>query len=183
MIFFTSDTHFSHFKICEYANRPFKTLEQMDETLIRNWNQRVKKEDTVFHLGDFCFSRSTEAPDGQKNKVAYEYYRNRLNGNIILTSGNHDSHQKMPSYIQSCQIKHGGKFINLVHNPERANPIYELNFCGHVHNRFKIQEKQIGCYTTTIVNVGVDVWNFMPITYSEIISAVIKYKKNLTSNP
>jgi len=56
----TSDYHFSHFNIIRYCNRPFKTVEEMNETIIRKHNERVKPKDTVFFLGDFIFKGGKE---------------------------------------------------------------------------------------------------------------------------
>lgn len=50
---FIADTHFSHFNIIRYTGRPFSNVEEMDQTLIRNWNSLVEDEDLVFFLGDF----------------------------------------------------------------------------------------------------------------------------------
>ena len=52
---FTSDTHFGHKNIIEYCKRPFSSVEQMNEMLIKKWNNKVKVDDIVFHLGDFSF--------------------------------------------------------------------------------------------------------------------------------
>ena len=57
-IFYTADLHLGHANIIKYCNRPFKDVDQMNETLIRNWNSRVKPEDTVIHNGDFCFKNT-----------------------------------------------------------------------------------------------------------------------------
>ena len=54
-IFFTSDTHFWHVNIIKYCNRPFETIEEMNETIIEKWNSKISKDDIVFNLGDFAF--------------------------------------------------------------------------------------------------------------------------------
>ena len=53
-LFFTADTHFGHANIIKYCHRPFATVEEMDEALVRNWNAVVSPDATVFHLGDFA---------------------------------------------------------------------------------------------------------------------------------
>jgi len=50
---FTADTHFNHINIIKYTNRPFNNVQEMNDTLIKNWNNRVKDTDTIFILGDF----------------------------------------------------------------------------------------------------------------------------------
>ena len=55
---FSSDYHLGHANIIKYCERPFVDVEEMSATIIKNHNQRVKKEDTVFFLGDFCFRNS-----------------------------------------------------------------------------------------------------------------------------
>ena len=80
MIFFTADTHFGHASILKLCKRPFKTIEEMNETMIKNWNDRVKDTDTVYIVGDM-FYRCTDAEDILK----------RLKGKKRLIVGNHDS--------------------------------------------------------------------------------------------
>jgi calcineurin-like phosphoesterase family protein len=188
---FTSDTHLGHANAIIYCKRPVlkpgdldekgkwsspeinrERTREMDEIIIRNWNERVKPEDLVFHLGDFCFSRSSQAPDAPKSSSAFEYYKNRLNGNIIFIQGNHDVHNKIKSAIMSIVIKYGGHFVNLTHRPEHANSHYKYNFVGHVHNNWKICNRKINNKFTTLINVGVDVWDYRPISYNEIITAI-----------
>jgi hypothetical protein len=53
--FFTADHHFNHKRIIEYSSRPFKDVDEMNEVLIRKWNEKIKPKDTVYHLGDFAF--------------------------------------------------------------------------------------------------------------------------------
>lgn len=66
--FLTADPHFGHDNIRKYTNRPFKNLDEMHTVLIRNWNQRVKKEDVVINVGDFCLAghSSIDTPKGKK---------------------------------------------------------------------------------------------------------------------
>ena len=53
MIYFTSDTHFNQQRTLELSRRPFDSVEHMNNILVQNWNNTVKQEDTVYHLGDF----------------------------------------------------------------------------------------------------------------------------------
>jgi len=78
--FFISDLHFFHKNIIKYSNRPFSSVEEMNESLIKEWNYIVKPNDVIYNLGDFCFS------DIEKLKSILS----RLNGNHHFISGNHD---------------------------------------------------------------------------------------------
>ena len=172
-IFFISDTHFSHTNIIKYCNRPFKTVQEMDLVMIRKWNERVKKGDTVFHLGDFCFSRSTEAPEAFKGDI-FNYFKQQLNGELIAIRGNHDNHNKCKSIIENMTIYYGGKRIFMTHNPKYAREDM-LNFVGHVHEKWKI--KRIG-KTGIMVNLSVEINDYKPITINEIFSKIEQWKKN-----
>ena len=80
MIWFTSDTHFGHANIIKYCVRPWKTVEEMNEALVANWNATVGVRDEVWHLGDFAF------------REALHDFVPRLRGRINLVLGNHDMH-------------------------------------------------------------------------------------------
>lgn len=79
-IFFTSDHHFGHRGIIDYAGRPFDSVEEMDEAMIEAWNRVVGSNDIVFYLGDFSFRRGPDT-----DEILY-----RLNGRIRFILGNHD---------------------------------------------------------------------------------------------
>jgi calcineurin-like phosphoesterase family protein len=151
-IWFTADTHFSHENIIRYCNRPFKDVDEMNEKMIRNWNAVVQLEDTVFHIGDFSM------------RSLFKKFRERLNGNVILISGNHDGE----SPIHSIFIEHFGKMWHLVHNPEEAE--LDFNICGHVHGLWKLNK--IG--DKIIYNCGVDVNSFKPVSMKQIVKAIRK---------
>jgi calcineurin-like phosphoesterase family protein len=80
-IWFTADTHFGHANIIKYCNRPFANAKEMDDALIQNWNERVKVNDVVYHVGDFAMSR-------KESDIAN--YSRRLHGLKFLVLGNHD---------------------------------------------------------------------------------------------
>lgn len=79
-LYLISDTHFDHANIIKYCNRPFERASEMDEHIIRNWNERVQFGDTVLHGGDIAMARS---------EVAIEYAE-RVNGQLVHLDGNHD---------------------------------------------------------------------------------------------
>jgi len=171
MYYFISDTHFGHQNIIKYCDRPFLSLTDMDLVLIRNWNERVQKTDTVFFLGDFCLSKSSEAP----NSKNFDFYRQQLNGNIIFISGNHDNrgNKQAKTIITNIGIFYGNENIFLTHNPKYINLNYKFNFVGHVHNKWKFQiiNKCI------VVNLSVEQWNYHPVTINEIMSAYHQWRK------
>ena len=169
-IWFTSDTHFGHENIIKYCERPFKDYKEMDETIIKNWNERVADEDVVYFLGDFCFKKSKEAPTGN----VFEYYRKQLKGDIIFIQGNHDRNNSTKTPIQSILIKYGGNKILLIHNIDGVTKFYPLILCGHVHEKWQFKKLHAG---SIVCNVGGDVWGFKPISINEILSEKAQWLK------
>lgn len=178
--FFTADSHLNHFNIVKYCKRPFKTLEEMNTTIIRNWNSRVKPEDIVFHVGDFCFKNSPGGKQGEGVPMKASELESKLNGKIIHIRGNHDKNNSTKTIIESLIIYYGRKSINLVHNPERINIHCDINFVGHIHNNWEIKRIVKMEAFTDVINVGVDVWNFTPVTYEEINKRYAKWKRKNT---
>ena len=167
---FTSDYHLGHAKIIEYSERPFKNVNKMDKQIIKNHNSRVKKTDTVFFLGDFCFKTGK-----QGNGVSALKWLKKLNGNFVFIRGNHDYGNSLNSIIEYAVIHYGGQDIYMCHRPQDYNPEYELNLVGHVHKQWKIKRDEK--YGTILYNVGVDANKFHPVDIQEILGEVAKWKK------
>jgi len=198
MIYFISDTHFSHTNIIKYCNRPFikpgdlddkgnwkseylsnLRCKEMNDTIIKNWNSKVTKEDTVFFVGDWGFTKSTEAPDGTK----FDTIRPLLNGNIIFIDGSHDKNNGCRTPILSIIIKHGGKIMELCHDPEHIRKDIIWHLCGHWHGKYG---KFIKKDKNIIVDLSVENWNYYPIDINEIMQAYSEWArrgyKNETKN-
>lgn len=170
MIWFTSDLHFNHRRILEYESktRPFSSIKEMNETLIQNWNSVVKKEDEVYVLGDFIM--------GEPNSV--ENILNRLNGQITLIRGNHDTKSKLAEYrrlgieVKDIEyISYKGRFFILNHfpmtNPEFIEMVRRDNsevimLYGHLHSN---ADKG---YVDGTYHIGVDTNNLTPISIEQI---------------
>lgn len=126
--FFTSDTHFGHKNILKYDGRPFSTIEEHDETLIKNWNSVVSDEDTIYFLGDFAFNSS------KKND---EEIMKQLNGNKFFIKGNHDHrdtrklYEKYGTYMGKLdEITIDNQLIALCHFSMR---VWEKSHRGAFH--------------------------------------------------
>ena len=176
---FTADLHLFHDNIRKYCNRPFDTLEEMNDSLIRHWNERVKEEDIVFHIGDFLFRNSPGGKKGEGEPVKSRDIEKLLNGKIIHCRGNHDRNNSTKTIVERMVIKYGHHRVNLVHNPAYVDTNYKVNFVGHVHSNWKIKRIRRGFGFTDAINVGVDVWNFMPVTFEEIFKRYNRWKKEL----
>lgn len=174
-----------------------KDVIEMNEALIANWNSVVTPQDEVIVVGDFSLSFRP-----------VELYTHRLNGRKILVAGNHDmchpSCKKAKTLEQ--QKKWADKYIhygwvevhlkleldlpgigmvNVSHLPykgggdsgaEERHEKHRLDndgrwlICGHVHESWKIKDKQL--------NVGVDVWNYKPISEEEVIRTILNAKRS-----
>jgi len=169
-MWFTADCHFDHANIIRYCDRPFKSVEVMNEIIIRNWNSRVKPDDVVIHNGDFCF---------KNNGNSAKYWESQLNGKIIFIQGNHDKNNTCKTPIQNMTISMGGKRIFIVHNPEHVGFVTgcDLAFTGHVHQNWEIRRVRRQFDFIDCINVGVDVWKFKPVSFNEIMGRYNKWKK------
>ena len=161
---FISDSHFSHKNIIDYCNRPFLSIEEMNDTLIYNWNKIVKNNDRVFMLGDFALCGKDKIIEiGQK-----------LNGRKILILGNHDRASLTTYYTAGFEMVSKfpiifQDFFILSHEPIEFLPLNTpfVNIFGHVHNdmRFPTITPRGAC-------VSVERWNYMPVEFNQLISLI-----------
>jgi len=147
----TADYHFNHTNIIKYCNRPFKNVDEMNETIIKRHNELVSTDDVVYFVGDFCF-----------HSLPGEWIR-RLNGTFVFILGNHDG--SIRSKIESMDIRYRNQLIHLTHEPMNAR-CECINFVGHVHEKWTFKNNQIN---TILINIGVDVWDFKPVKISQAL--------------
>ena len=177
-VYFTSDTHFYHKNIIRYCNRPFESIEEMNRSLIENWNNKVPKDAIVFHLGDFAFCNESQI----KELVS------QLNGRTILIKGNHDA--KNDKFLNSVfsevypqlYLVANKQPIYLNHFPLLCYPSHAWNFFGHVHSKpgsIGTDTSKLKYCASTRYDVGVDLNNYTPISFEE---AKEKIQTQITNN-
>lgn len=161
-IFFVADTHFTDDNIRRYENRPFQSVESMDEEMIGRWNTEVSKDDIVYVLGDF-------GAEGHEADVLV-----RLNGTKYLIKGNHDTQSNAdyrrygfeevydhPIILDGFWIlSHDALYVN-------SNMPY-ANLFGHVHNSPVVKD-----YSNQHYCVSVERVNYAPIGF-DVIKRKIK---------
>jgi len=161
MIWWSADAHFGHENIIKFCNRPFKNLHHMHKILIQNWNERVKSDDIIYHVGDFAFHGGWQ---GQKE--SYKKYQDKLNGTIVHILGNHDRNNGIKKAIEYAEIKIGSKIWAMQHKPPLEDNLRQPQYLvGHVHEKWK----HIFIGNSLIVNVGVDVWDYRPVDINKIM--------------
>lgn len=185
MIYFTSDQHFGHANIIKYCQRPYTDVYQMNQSLIDNYNEIVQDDDEVYMLGDISM-----------NSKILHHIMPQLKGIKHLIIGNHDScfplrkkhlknqEQDYEPYFETINrgssvwldykeityILNHFPYKNIVDEyddrysdlrPEKFNVPNIILLCGHVHEKWKTSG--LGA-----INVGVDVWNYRPVSIEEI---------------
>ena len=176
-IWVTSDTHFNHANIIKYCNRPFSSVEEMNETIIANWNKVVSWDDIIYHLGDFALGDKSLIPNILR----------RLNGRIKIIMGNHDNLDLMLKLGNEDRlitdlfweevIRVEKKTIILNHfpfgslpDPATNRPIIQLH--GHVHST---PDKPWN-YFDNQYDVGVDNNNFTLVNLAELLFPRFQYR-------
>jgi len=174
MIYYISDTHFKDQAIFNKCKRPFKSLEELEQVVIYNWNNKINEDDIVYVLGDI----------GSADISSIDVFR-KLKGHKHLIVGNHD-HEILEA-IKESNVFESIKFIDVIVDNNHKICIchyplmdwMEFNregyfVYGHVHNKTSlngIAYKQIKEYykDKPAYNCGIDVTGYTPVTLEEMI--------------
>lgn len=171
-VFLTSDTHFGHAGVCRFTCddgvtkiRPWTDPDEMDEEMVKRWNETVKPNDKVYHLGDVVINRRC------LNTLR------RLNGDKVLIKGNHDIF-KLQDYLphfRDIRAYHVMNNMILSHVPVHPESFgrFRANIHGHLHQRRVMcevwGEMQID---PRYFNVSVEQTDFRPILFEEVVKRI-----------
>jgi len=172
-IFLTSDTHFGHAGVCKFLRedgtklRPWDDPDDMDEEMVKRWNETVRSNDKVYHLGDVVINR----------KALNTLYR--LNGEKVLIKGNHDIF-KIDEYLEFFKDVRAYHILNgciLSHIPVHEESLgrFGVNIHGHLHaNRIKMKKHPSA---KAVIDpryhcVCVEQTDFRPILFEDVIKRI-----------
>lgn len=173
-IWYTADTHFGHENILRFCQRPFATISQMDGKLIENLWHHVSPEDHLWVLGDFAFGRKAK-----DSKYLQQVFDQLPGAEKHLIIGNHDLAPTLElpwdsiSHLKELRDGPQNQLHTLCHYPMITWNLARrgaLQLFGHVHNNWR--------GSRNAVNVGVDVWDFQPVTFSEVARRAKKLPVN-----
>jgi calcineurin-like phosphoesterase family protein len=174
-IWFISDTHFNHSNILTFKDndgnliRPdFKDVDHMNQTMVDNWNQLVKPQDKIYHLGDVSFGNAKRMTD----------ILARLNGKKRLIMGNHDTYdiQSYAAHFQKIgswrQFKDMPIPFICSHYPLHDDALYGrntvFNVHGHIHQRV-VTKKDTNVPDKRYINICVEKTNYSPVHIDDLL--------------
>lgn len=170
-VWFTSDLHFWHKNICKYYNRPYETVEEMNDSIITNWNSVVKEDDIVFVLGDLGFCGIEKL----------RLLMSQLKGKIFLIQGNHDSDKIVNKLYDEGLIEDYFKILEVTIINDEECPNQQLTLChfpmidwnnkekgawmihGHQH-----QLPEIPSCSVMHWDVGLDKNHMTPVSFKQL---------------
>ncbi len=173
-VFLVSDTHFGHAGVCRFMRndgvtklRPWDSPEEMDEEMVRRWNETVRPIDKVYHLGDVVINRRA------LKTLA------RLNGDKVLIRGNHDIFRdnEYRQYFRELRAYHVMNGMILSHIPIHTESLarFGTNIHGHLHaNRVTILDTYL---SKPVIDpryhcVCVEQTDFRPILFEDVIKRI-----------
>jgi calcineurin-like phosphoesterase family protein len=167
-VFLVSDTHFGHTGVCRFTRndgvtklRPWDDAEEMDEEMVRRWNDRVRPNDKVYHLGDVVINRKALS------------IMSRLNGDKVLIRGNHDIFKDTDyrQYFRELRAYHVMNGMILSHIPIHSDSLgrFGVNIHGHLHaNRVMLNDNIDPRYHC----VCVEQTDYTPILFEDVIKRI-----------
>ena len=174
-VFLVSDTHFGHAGVCRFVRndgvtklRPWDTAEEMDEAMVKAWNERVRPTDKVYHLGDVVI-----------NRKALGIMR-RLNGDKVLIRGNHDIFKDTDyrEHFRELRAYHVMNGMILSHIPIHSESLgrFGVNIHGHLHAN-RVMLPGFNGKITDIVDVRyhcvcVEQTDFAPILFEDVVKKI-----------
>lgn len=122
-----TDTHFGHDKMHEYCQRP----DDFEERILRQTRHKIKPEDVLIHLGDFCIGN---------DEYWHKQFMDVCPGFKWLVRGNHDRksatwyHERgWHCVVDRIYLRMFGKKLLFSHRPIK-DPGRSINIHGHHHN-------------------------------------------------
>ena len=177
MEFFTADLHLGSTNIIKYCKRPFKSGDHQIKRLVGEINNRCKPEDTLYHVGDFILYGKERGVESLRIKpVTLE---KSINCKLVHILGNHDRNNKIKGGLDLAILKVGKYTALLTHFPPWDKRIVDITssikgidvyICGHVHDSWKLRSFK----DKLVINVGVDVWNYRPVSKVQLIKLIDK---------
>ena len=175
-IWLVSDFHFGHRNIIAYCNRPFTTVDEMNETLLNNYKSVITEKSLVYFLGDMSFGRQ------ERKEQTCKWWCEQLPGTIVTyIKGSHDhgirpTMQVLPKNVQKILLEDDIEvdeiIFHLEHEPIYRDPqkeyAYDWLIHGHVHNNrplFSVSNKSI--------NVSVEAINYTPISLYALVQKIL----------
>jgi calcineurin-like phosphoesterase family protein len=180
-VFLVSDTHFGHAGVCRFTRedgvtklRPWTDPDEMDEEMVRRWNDRVRPSDKVYHLGDVVINR-------RALKTLH-----RLNGDKVLIRGNHDIFPDVEyrEYFRELRAYHVMNGMILSHIPlhEASLGRFGVNIHGHLHATRVKKARGYDVKTNTMLYsneidpryhcVCVEQTDYTPILFEDVIKRI-----------
>lgn len=169
-VFLVSDTHFGHAGVCKFLRddgvtklRPWDSPEEMDEEMVKRWNETVGPKDKVYHLGDVVINR--------KALITLS----RLNGDKVLIKGNHDIF-RLEDYVPYFRDIRGYHVVDnfiMSHIPVHADSKgrFAGNIHGHLHSNKVMKmhgEKRTDKIDPWYECVCVEQTDFRPVSYDVV---------------
>jgi calcineurin-like phosphoesterase family protein len=170
-VFLVSDTHFGHLGVCKFTRndgvtklRPWDNPDEMDEEMVKRWNETVRPNDKVYHLGDVVINRKAMG------------IMRRLNGDKVLIRGNHDifRDEEYREHFRELRAYHVMNGMILSHIPIHSESLgrFGTNIHGHLHANRVMTGIKNSKIDVRYHCVCVEQTDFRPILFEDVIQRI-----------